>query len=377
MASKSYVLVVALLFLHILFVFGQPYTALSTSEQTGGQQFTGTLGTPFTVNSAIRVSQLGVFDSGSDGLMSGGTDLFAAIFTAPSTPPGSIVVGPVDFAVPVSSSSSYVFQSVTPVVLAPGNYILAAWGFDSENPNGNTGSGNTAATVASTGGGLITVGSGGQYSTSADTYPTTPDGNSYLAGNFIFSAAGGGCIAQYSNCAGGSVSPIMSSSCSANSVAGSQGQPTATSQYFYVYSTEASDPTSKEYYSVTPGTCTLFSRTGLECTAYTSPPATSTTMRTDAVPSFTCSGGAGCTYPSATQTTGTPITFYTDLGTPSPCDCVPTSSPCTGPTTGTITGTFPAKRNVIDARKVMQQMLIETNKTMLIPAQFWSDLGDL
>jgi len=244
-----------------------------------------------------------------------------------------------------------------------------------KNPNGNTGYGNTAETVASTGNGLISVGSGGFFTGSPATYPDNADTAEYLAGNFIFSAAGGGCIAQYTDCADGSVSPI-SGSCSANSVAGSQGQPTATSMYYYVYSTEAADATSKEYYTVSSssgGSCTPFSRTGIECTAFGT--ALSTMIRTDATDSYTCSGGAGCTY--STMTAASSITFYSDLGTPSPCDCVPTSPPCTGPSTGTIMGTFPAKRNAIDARKVMQQMLIETNKTMLIPAQFWSDLGDL
>jgi hypothetical protein len=99
----------------------------------GNQNWAGTLGLDFTVNAPVKVTSLGTFDSGKDGITS---DIFVAIFDSA----GSIISPVVSFNGTANpGGTAYVFQSITPFTLAAGNYQLGAWGYNNTDMNYNAG----------------------------------------------------------------------------------------------------------------------------------------------------------------------------------------------------------------------------------------------
>lgn len=160
-----------------------PTVAYVDPADVGNQLFTGSLGQNFTVNGAITVSQLGVFDSGQNGI--NGT-LTVAIFSSN----GSEVVGPLTFSGTAGTviSGDRFLTLPAPVTLGPGNYSLttAGWGLDM---NGNANIAGFTPPTLNTGGGLITftgsgflAGGGLQFLTPAPGL--TPD--QFNAGSFVF-----------------------------------------------------------------------------------------------------------------------------------------------------------------------------------------------
>lgn len=90
----------------------------------GNQTWTGTLGLDFTVNAPVKVTSLGAFDSGKNGIT---TNIFVTIFNAA----GTIVSPVVNFNGTANpGGTAYVFKSITPVILSTGTYQLGAWGFN-------------------------------------------------------------------------------------------------------------------------------------------------------------------------------------------------------------------------------------------------------
>jgi len=130
----------------------------------GNQDFGGTLGLMFTVNQATTVTQIGVFDSGSDGL---NATIFATIFDSTHT----ALFAPVTFAAGTGTSgSAYIFQPLT-YTLAPGTYQLAAWGYNGAEKNYNYGF------IAPGNGGPITFDSAGGRLTATGTQYTYAPGD--------------------------------------------------------------------------------------------------------------------------------------------------------------------------------------------------------
>ena len=155
------------------------------SGLVGNQAWTGSLGLDFTVRSAIKVTSIGVFDSGSDGLSS---SLAVTIYNATT---GVALFAPVTFASGTvnSSGDAYLFQAITPLVLLPGSYQVTAWNYSGSEPNFNYGF------IASGSGGPVTFDSlGGRltavsphYSNASGVFATIlDDGNTrYGAGSFL------------------------------------------------------------------------------------------------------------------------------------------------------------------------------------------------
>ena len=156
----------------------------------GTQDYGGSLGHDFVVNSPIVVTRLGVFDSGADGLAlplvaqiwsrsgNSGTKLAELSFTPAS--PGTLV------------GSNRMKDLATSLALAPGNYTVVGYGYGAAERNGNEGTGGPFAahkSLNSAGDAISFVGSGrygtaGQFPTTADTGPA----NRYSAGTFEFAA---------------------------------------------------------------------------------------------------------------------------------------------------------------------------------------------
>ncbi|TRW17142.1 PEPxxWA-CTERM sorting domain-containing protein [Glacieibacterium frigidum] len=105
----------------------------------GTQAWGGTLGLDFTVNTQVTVTSLGTFDSGKDGITN---NIFVGIFNLAN---GQLVAPAVNFnGTANAGGTAYVSQAVSSIVLAAGNYQLAAWGynlgadlnFNNEGPGG-------------------------------------------------------------------------------------------------------------------------------------------------------------------------------------------------------------------------------------------------
>jgi hypothetical protein len=105
----------------------------------GNQVFSG-VGLEFDVlGSDFTVTSLGVYDSGSDGivdsLVASPAKLTTVLFDSTQT-----AVATVDFtSADGVGSNSYLFKPISPLVLAPGRYALVSYGFDALNllHNGN------------------------------------------------------------------------------------------------------------------------------------------------------------------------------------------------------------------------------------------------
>ncbi|MEX2186307.1 MAG: lamin tail domain-containing protein [Pirellulales bacterium] len=157
-----------------------------TPGAIGNQEFGGSLGMDFEVSAPITVTQLGVFDSGANGLSrtitgelwsrvgNTGTRLAQLAFTTAS--PGTL------------ASGSRFKSLAAPLELQPGSYTIVAHGYGVGEPNGNSG-GAAGGFGTTDGGGVVSFVGGGRYGT-AGQFPATPDAgptNRYGAGTFTYS----------------------------------------------------------------------------------------------------------------------------------------------------------------------------------------------
>ncbi len=91
----------------------------------GNQNWGGTLGLDFNVNTAVTVTALGSFDSGKDGITS---NIFVGIFDLST---GLLVAPAVNLNRTANcGGTAYVSVAIAPIVLAAGSYQLASWGYD-------------------------------------------------------------------------------------------------------------------------------------------------------------------------------------------------------------------------------------------------------
>ncbi|MCB1758858.1 MAG: PEP-CTERM sorting domain-containing protein [Gammaproteobacteria bacterium] len=161
------------------------FIALDSTRVTGNQSYTGLLGMDFDVLAPIRVTHLGAFDSGQDGV----GVINVGIFNRASQTLVAGLNAIIDGSDPLTGQSR--FEDIADVVLGIGSYSIVAIGYNASNPNGNSGSVGPAPTINS--GGLISFVNGGRYQLAvALAFPTIGDGgpaNRYDAGTFQFEAA--------------------------------------------------------------------------------------------------------------------------------------------------------------------------------------------
>jgi hypothetical protein len=167
----------------------------SDPADVGNQGYVGALGQDFTVNSPITITQLGVFDSGQDGIAgtirvaifsSNGTQVTPTL-TFTSTTTGTTLIG-----------GDLFLTLSTPITLAPGSYSLTTLGWGPSDPDGNAsctagcngaaGASFTPPTLNTDGGAITFTGVGFtspvlEYVGPVGTYPA----NQYDAGSFIVS----------------------------------------------------------------------------------------------------------------------------------------------------------------------------------------------
>jgi hypothetical protein len=172
------------------------------SAQPGNQGFTGSLGMDFDVNAPILITALGVFDSSANGIS--GTEqvgIYDRNNTATPLIPYISFTGaglPGDFYV-----GATLFRSITPVMLAIGNYSVVSYGYSANDLNGNVncigdtlnqcvGANAFTLSTTNTGGGLISFVGLGSFGT-AGIFPGGAQdvgaSNGFHAGDFQFTAA--------------------------------------------------------------------------------------------------------------------------------------------------------------------------------------------
>ncbi len=152
------------------------------TDLVGDQSWTGRMGMRFTVNSPISVHQLGVYDSDQNGIV-GNITVGIVNSTGTEVVPAITITGSSD---PISGL--FRMRDVAPVTLAPGQYTVVSFGYSSSDPNGNTNSGSSLATL-NTGGGLIThVDSPWDALAIMGLPASTHTAGGFHAGNFSFRA---------------------------------------------------------------------------------------------------------------------------------------------------------------------------------------------
>lgn len=164
------------------------FIALDSTRAIGVQNWTGALGMDFNVNSAIRLTQLGAYDSGANGFAG---PVQVGIFSRTTQSLVGLSATLTTANTTTSGDGLNRYFDVTDFDLGPGQYSIVAVGFDSFDLNGNTGFGGVPPTI-DTGGGLISfVGVSRYTSNTSLVFPTTLDGgpaNRYDAGTFQFVA---------------------------------------------------------------------------------------------------------------------------------------------------------------------------------------------
>ena len=130
--------------------------AMHTANTTTGNQAWSGVGLQFTVNGPwVQVLELGIYDSGSDGIS---TTLSTYIFdTTTKEVVGSEIFSPGGSGT-FDAATHYWFKSLaTPLLLAPGSYTIMGYGFDGSDLEHNSTLGGTGPTFDSAGGVLSFV----------------------------------------------------------------------------------------------------------------------------------------------------------------------------------------------------------------------------
>jgi len=158
-----------------------------TTGTLGNQDYSGPLGLDFDVNAgqSITVTQLGAFDSGTDGIDG---QLDVGIFDRNT----GLLVGSVAV---ITTADNLVngnrFEDIVDFVLGPGNYSIVADGFDAVDLNFNSSGAANTSNSQDTGGGAISYVGGGRFGGGGDplSFPGGTDGgpeDRYNAGTFQF-----------------------------------------------------------------------------------------------------------------------------------------------------------------------------------------------
>lgn len=182
-------------------VSAQTFTAFDlASPAPGNEQFGGTLGIEFTVNSPILVTSLGAFDAasanGSAHTLNG--SLITTIYNSATQLAVPGLTSTFSASDPGTLQGGYLYKTVggiNGILLNPGNYVVAWTTTTNTDQDANSNFANFIPATISTGGGLITVNTSSYRYNEAtpgnfgqDKYPTSSFSGRIDAGTFKFSA---------------------------------------------------------------------------------------------------------------------------------------------------------------------------------------------
>ncbi|MDB6134918.1 MAG: autotransporter-associated beta strand repeat protein [Verrucomicrobiales bacterium] len=171
----------------------------------GNQSFGGSLGMDFDVANPVKVTKLGAFDSGADGLL---VPITVAIYDRTTgTPVTPLMEFPVDDGSTPTREDGELLESsrflpLNPPVVLPEGFqgSIVAYGYGVDEQNGNAGGGDW---TTFSGGSLVFTGTS-RWDTALDVLPVNIDGgpaNRYAAGTFYFEPAATGVIVFDANLA--------------------------------------------------------------------------------------------------------------------------------------------------------------------------------
>ncbi len=170
------------------------------ADTVGNQEFDGSLGHDFIVEKPIEVLELGVFDSGSDGLnLEITAELWSRDDNGTPEDPGDDAAGEQLAKLVFASGEGNLLEGgsrfqplTTPITLDPGAYTIVAHGYGGGESNGNQGSVDLGLTTDSGDSSLRFVGLS-RFGAPGD-WPVNVDGgpaDRYAAGTFKFRLLGG------------------------------------------------------------------------------------------------------------------------------------------------------------------------------------------
>jgi hypothetical protein len=180
-------------------------TPMHTANTTAGNQAWSGVGLTFNVvDPQVEVLELGIYDSGADGIIGENTVLTTVLFDAAQTVIASMNFTAADPGT-FDAASNYWFKPISPLALPVGQYTIVGYGWDSANLEHNSNLGGPGPTFNS--GGIQFVQSV-WTATGADPAPTWPtqsgapdyfDGPNMLVrvpapGAILLSAAGMGIV---------------------------------------------------------------------------------------------------------------------------------------------------------------------------------------
>jgi hypothetical protein len=152
-------------------------TTLQSAANPVGNQSGYGVGLQFSVNSAIVISAMGVYDSGADGI-AGATTLSAYLFDSAGQ---TVKFETFTSSVSGTFDSGYLFKNIAPVTLAVGTYTLMGYGWDAANLEHNCNIGSGSCETFNDGGGLLTYTRSAWSGSAAGTFPTNFGATNYFA----------------------------------------------------------------------------------------------------------------------------------------------------------------------------------------------------
>ncbi|RPJ36629.1 MAG: hypothetical protein EHM35_07805 [Planctomycetaceae bacterium] len=148
-----------------------PTTMHVANTTTGNQGWSGVGWTFDVLTSGFQVLELGIYDSGADGLAAGAAPLTTVVFDAQQNVIASMTFAAGDAGMWFDAASNYWFKPISPLALPVGQYTIVGYGFSTANLEHNSNLGGPGPTF--NGGGAQFVQSV-WTATGADPAPTWP-----------------------------------------------------------------------------------------------------------------------------------------------------------------------------------------------------------
>jgi len=146
-------------------------TTMHVANTTAGNQAWSGVGLTFDVTAPIvKVLELGIYDSGADGIVGENTVLTTVLFDSTQTVIASQTFTAADSGT-FDAASNYWFKPITPLDLAVGQYTIVGYGWNDRNLEHNSNLGGPGPTFN---GGVVQFVQSVWTATGADPAPTWP-----------------------------------------------------------------------------------------------------------------------------------------------------------------------------------------------------------
>jgi len=136
--TMSILAIAALLAVSPLSAIAVP-TTMHVANTTAGNQGWSGVGWTFDVTAPyVTVLELGIYDSGADGIAPGAAPLTTVLFDATQTVIASMTFAAGDAGMWFDAASNYWFKPISPLALPVGQYTIVGYGFSTANLEHNS-----------------------------------------------------------------------------------------------------------------------------------------------------------------------------------------------------------------------------------------------